>query len=307
MTDRATRGQERVLIASAPPGPTIVSRFAPSPTGRLHLGHALSAVLAHDCARALGGAFILRIDDIDTARARPAHVAAIIEDLDWLGLRWDVLVRQSGRLAHYDAALAQLVGAGLAYPCFCTRAGIAREVAASIAAPHGADGPLYPGICRALTAAERGARLAHTAHCWRLDARAALARAGPLVWHDARSGAVAVDAGALGDIILKGRDAPASYHLACVVDDAAFAVSDVVRGADIFASTHAQVLLQAVLGLPTPRYHHHRLVVDAQGTRLAKRRDAPTLESVRAAGEEGHALADALRAGTLPIGFGFAS
>ncbi len=285
----------------------VVSRFAPSPTGRLHLGHALSAVLAHDCARAGAGRFVLRIDDIDAGRARPAHVAAIADDLAWLGLTWDALVTQSARLALYDAALGRLQALGLAYPCFCTRADIAREVAASAAAPHGEDGPLYPGTCRLLSGAARAARLAAAPHCWRLDAGAAMALAGPRLWHDARRGTVAADGAALGDIVLKGRDVPASYHLACVVDDAALGVTDIVRGADIFASTHAQVLVQAVLGLATPRYHHHPLVTDAAGTRLAKRRDAPTLEMVRASGVDGRALADRLRAGRLPIGFALMS
>ncbi|MFM9828297.1 MAG: glutamate--tRNA ligase family protein, partial [Sphingomonas sp.] len=216
-------------------------------------------------------------------------------------------VTQSDRLALYDAALKRLQAMGLAYPCFCTRADIAREVAASVSAPHGADGPLYPGTCRLLSVGERAERLAAAAPCWRLDARAAQARTGPLSWHDDRAGAVAVDVTALGDIVLKGKAAPASYHLACVVDDAVLSVTDVVRGADIFASTHAQVLLQAVLALPTPRYHHHPLVVDANGVRLAKRHDAPTLEMVRASGADGRALADQLRAGQLPIGFALLS
>ena len=287
--------------------PPVICRFAPSPTGRLHLGHALSAVRAHDVARAAAGRFVLRIDDIDTARARPAYVEAIVEDLAWLGLTWDAVVTQSARLALYDAALGRLQALGLAYPCFCTRADIAREVAASAAAPHGADGPLYPGTCRRLSPASRAARLAVAPHCWRLDAGAAMAVAGPRFWHDACRGAVAVDGAALGDVVLKGRDMPASYHLACVVDDAALGVTDIVRGVDIFASTHAQVLVQAALGLPTPRYHHHRLVADAAGVRLAKRRGAPTLEMVRAGGVDGRSLADQLRAGQLPIGFALMS
>ncbi|MFM9828764.1 MAG: glutamate--tRNA ligase family protein, partial [Sphingomonas sp.] len=189
---------------TCPPEPKVIGRFAPSPTGQLHLGHALSAVLAHDCARAAGGQFILRIDDIDAARARPAYVAGIMEDLAWLGLTWDALVTQSDRLALYDAALKRLQAMGLAYPCFCTRADIAREVAASASAPHGVDGPLYPGTCRLLSVGERAERLAAAAPCWRLDARAAQARTGPLSWHDDRAGAVAVDVTALGDIVLKG-------------------------------------------------------------------------------------------------------
>lgn len=283
--------------------PHIVTRFAPSPTGRLHIGHGWSALQAHDLARKSGGTFILRIEDTDVTRCRQEFTDGIYEDLRWLGLRWDALVIQSERFAVYEAALEVLKASGLLYPCFCTRGDIAREVAASLHAPHGADGPLYPGTCRGLTQAIRAARLARgEPHSWRLDMRGALARTGPLFWRDEMAGEVAVDPDALGDLILKGRDRPASYHLAVVVDDAAQGVTHVVRGSDVFASTHAHRTLQALLELPTPLYRHHRLIVDAQGRRLAKRAAGLSLAELREAGADGPMLAADLRAGRFPVG-----
>ena len=285
----------------------MITRFAPSPTGRLHLGHALSAVTAHDRARLAGGAFRLRIEDIDPTRCRPEYADAILADLAWLGIGWDgPAVVQSTRLDHYAAALDRLIGEGLAYPCFCSRADVAREVAASLSAPHGADGPLYPGTCRRLPRAEAMARTAGEPHSWRLDVAAAIRRIGTPAWRDERAGTIAADPLALGDIILKGRDRPASYHLAVVVDDAAAGVTLVVRGLDLFASTHVQRILQAVLALPTPTYHHHRLIAGADGRRLAKRDAAAGLNRLRADGADGPALAELLRKGRLPIGFGWA-
>jgi len=283
----------------------IVSRFAPSPTGGLHLGHAWSAIQAHDRAKNEGGRFLLRIEDTDVTRSRPEHVAGIIEDLEWLGLGWDEMSVQSERLALYDAALDRLRDAGLAYPCFCTRAEIAREVAASLHAPHGPDGPLYPGTCRAIDSTTREERMATEAFAWRLDAEEAARRAGPLTWTDELAGTMSVEPLTLGDLVLKGKDRPASYHLAVVVDDAAQDITHVVRGRDIMPSTHAHRLLQAVLGLPEPVYHHHALVLDANGNRLAKRHGAPTLADWRIEGMEGNAVAGRLRAGELPAGFAF--
>ncbi|WP_333574257.1 tRNA glutamyl-Q(34) synthetase GluQRS [Sphingomonas sp.] len=272
------------------------TRFAPSPTGRLHLGHAFSALQAHDVARENGGIFTLRIEDIDGTRSRPEHVAAILADLDWLGLAWDEPpVFQSQRLGLYQAALDRLREMGLLYPCFCTRA----DIAASLSAPHGPDGPLYPGTCRAR--AEPDLRRPHS---WRLDMAAAVARTGPLTWHDAHAGTVVADPLSHGDVILARKDAPASYHLAVTVDDAAQGITHVVRGADLFAATHVHRLLQPLLGLPTPAYRHHALLTGPDGTRLAKRHGAPTLEALRLAGEDGRALADKLRKGEVPIGFG---
>jgi len=307
----------------------IHSRFAPSPTGRLHLGHAWSAIQAHDFARGAGGRFSLRIEDIDGTRSRPEHVEAIFRDLDWLGLEWDGEVTfQSQRLDLYQAALDRLKALDLLYPCFCTRA----DIAASLSAPHGPEGAVYPGTCRGLP--EDEARLAAEPHSWRLDMEKALATfrhpresgdpepnseshmtLGPrirgddgneeilaLVWHDAFAGTVLANPRAHGDVILARKDAPASYHLAVTVDDAAQGITHVVRGKDLFSATDVHRLLQALLGLPTPEYRHHELLLGPDGTRLAKRHGAPTLEAMRLAGEDGRALADRLRAGSLPVG-----
>lgn len=281
----------------------IVTRFAPSPTGRLHLGHAYSALRAHDHARARGGAFLLRIEDIDPGRARPEHVGGIIEDLTWLGLAWDdAIVYQSERLPLYRAALERLRDRGLAYPCFCTRSAIAAEVAASAAAPHGPDGPHYPGTCRALPGDERARRMAREPHAWRLDMAKASALAGPLDWLD-EGEAIAAAPATFGDVVLARKDAPVSYHLAVTVDDAAQGVTDVVRGRDLFPATHVHRLLQAVLGLPTPVYHHHALLMGADGNRLAKRSGAPAIGDLRAAGVDAGELVAGLRAGKLPAGY----
>ena len=290
MTASDSPGQESAW-SSAP----IVSRFAPSPTGRLHLGHALSAVRAHDLARAAGGRFLLRIEDIDGTRSRAEHVETILADLIWLGLSRDgPVVFQSERLALYAEALDRLKVRRLVYPCFCTRA----EIAASASAPHGDAGPVYPGTCRAIDASVR----MDEAHCWRLDMAKAVAQAGPLTWWDEHAGDVAANPLAQGDVVLARKDAPSSYHLAVTFDDAAQGVTDVVRGADLFDATHVHRLLQALLGLPTPRYHHHPLLLGADGQRLAKRHGAPTLAAMREAGVDGRALAEDLREGRLPNG-----
>jgi glutamyl-Q tRNA(Asp) synthetase len=281
----------------------IVTRFAPSPTGRLHLGHAFSALLAHDFARSREGAFLLRIEDIDPGRARAEHVDAIIEDLAWLGLDWDgEILFQSERLDRYREALGRLKAAGLVYPCFCTRAAIAAEIAASAAAPHGPDGPLYPGTCRALPPEERERRRDAEPHAWRLDVAKAAAEAGALYWRDGDT-EVQAEPEAHGDVVLARKDAPVSYHLAVTIDDAAQGVTDVVRGRDLYAATDVHRLLQALLGLATPLYHHHPLLLDAGGRRLAKRHGAPTLAELREAGEDPKMLAADLLAGRLPSGY----
>lgn len=278
----------------------VVARFAPSPTGRLHAGHGVSALMAHDFARARGGRFLLRIEDIDQGRCRAEHVRAIFDDLRWLGIAWDgPVVFQSHRMALYAEVLDRLKAMGVAYPCFCTRADIAREIAASQSAPHGPDGPLYPGTCRGLSENERAARLASEDHAWRIDMARAVALAGPLAWHDASAGCVVADPLSLGDVVLARKDAGTSYHLAVTVDDATQGVTDVVRGVDLFHATHVHRLLQALLGLPTPGYRHHALLVGEDGKRLAKRDGAPTLASMREAGEDGLAVAERLR-NTLP-------
>lgn len=285
-------------------GETVLTRFAPSPTGRLHLGHAYSALQSHDHARARGGRFLLRIEDIDGTRARAEHVAAIEADLRWLGLEWDgPVLFQSTRRAAYAAALARLRDMRLLYPCFCTRA----EIAASLSAPHGPEA-VYPGTCRSLSGDERAARIARgDAHAWRLDMVRAAVLTASLCWHDDIVGTVTADPLAQGDVILARKDTPASYHLAVTVDDAAQGITHVIRGADLFAATDVHRLLQALLDLPTPRYRHHPLLTGADGQRLAKRHGAPSLEALRLAGADGRALAERLRRDASPIGIGGSS
>lgn len=278
----------------------MLTRFAPSPTGELHLGHAYSAVLAHDAARRAGGKFLIRIDDIDGSRSRESFVGASLADLAWLGIDWDGdPVRQSARLGDYAAALDNLRARGLVYPCFCTRA----DIAASLSAPHGPSGAIYPGTCRGLSETERTRRIADEPHCWRLDTARALAESGDLQWEEAGQGLRSADPAAHGDIVLARKDAPASYHLASTLDDAAMGATHVIRGADLIASTDVHRLLQALLDLPTPLYRHHALVCGPDGKRLAKRDAAASLASLRAAGIGGRALAADLAAGRLPAGY----
>jgi glutamyl-Q tRNA(Asp) synthetase len=278
----------------------IVTRFAPSPSGRLHLGHAHSAAVGHARAREAGGRFRLRIEDLDQTRCRPEFVDGIDEDLRWLGLGWDrpVLV-QSQRSAAYEAALEQLKARGLVFACFCTRA----DIAQSLTAPHGDAATSYAGTCRALP--DDPERRASTPHCWRLNSAKALELAGSPSWTEADGRSFTARAQDIGDAILARKDAPASYHLSCVVDDAESGVTMVVRGADLRASTPIQRLLQELLDLSEPTYLHHQLVTHEDGRRLAKRDLAPTLAVMREAGVDGHALAADLLAGKLPLGFAF--
>jgi glutamyl-Q tRNA(Asp) synthetase len=276
---------------------TLVTRFAPSPTGRLHLGHAHSALLAHRLAQDADGRFLLRIEDIDRNRCRPEFEQGIYEDLAWLGLAWETPVRrQSEHLADYRAGLDRLAAAGMLYPCFCSRKEIAAEIARAVAAPHGPEGPLYPGTCRGLSEAERRARIDEgRPYALRLDVARALQRTGPLTWHDFDRGAIAAEPALLGDVVLGRRDAPASYHLAVTLDDHLQGVSLVVRGRDLFEATHVHRLLQALLGLHVPDYRHHRLLTNEQGERLSKRDGALSLAALREAGRspaEVRALAD---------------
>ena len=270
-----------------------VTRFAPSPNGPLHLGHAYSAIIAHDLARADGGRFVLRIEDIDGARSRPDLADEFRRDLEWLGLEWDEVAPQSARLESYASAAQHLREAGLLYPCNCTRAGIV-----SMATRSGPDGPVYPGTCKGLsvTPAEQVA--------WRLDVAEAMRRTGPLIWVDAIAGEQSARPDLAGDVVLVRKDAstPASYHLAATLDDAADGITLVTRGADLFAATHIHRLLQALLGLPVPQWHHHALLLGEDGKKLAKRRNSPSLADRRLAGEDGAALADRLRMGQIPGG-----
>ncbi|HEV2547644.1 MAG TPA: tRNA glutamyl-Q(34) synthetase GluQRS [Stellaceae bacterium] len=277
---------------------SIVTRFAPSPTGLLHLGHAYSALVAWRAAREAGGRFLLRLEDIDRTRCHPQFAAAVLEDLAWLGLDWDGGVRvQSEHFGDYEAALDRLDVAGLIYPCFCTRAAIAAEIARAGAAPHGDDGPLYPGTCRTLATEERLRRIAAgESFALRLDMAKALARTGPLDWEEEGHGIIVAEPERLGDVVLARKDAPTSYHLAVTVDDALQGVTLVTRGADLFTATHIHRLLQALLDLPTPRYRHHALRTDASGHRYAKRDKALTLRALREAGRtpaEVRAMAEA--------------
>lgn len=263
-----------------------VTRFAPSPTGRLHLGHAYAARVAHDQARKQGGRFLLRFEDIDHTRVKPEFYGAIEEDLHWLGLDWDgPALRQSQRTAAYAAALEDLRRTGVAYPCFCTRREIEDEVARMVSAPHGPEGALYPGTCRRLPEDEKNARLAAGQQpAWRVDAAKAAEIVGELSFTDFRHGRIDVDPGLLGDVVLARKDIGTSYHLAVVVDDAFQEVTLVTRGEDLLPSTHVHRMLQALLNFPEPAYHHHAVVVDESGVRLAKRHDALSIRSLREAG-----------------------
>lgn len=264
-----------------------VTRFAPSPTGPLHLGHAYAAILAHDMARAGGGRFLVRIEDIDQSRARPEWEKAIYDDLTWLGLTWDgPVMRQSERVLAYKDTLAQLGAMGLTYACTCSR----RDIDAALSAPQegvpafGPDGPVYPGTCRNAHHAQDGAAL-------RLDMVKAAALTGPTSFtesgpthrgHITTTPEIAITG--IGDIVLSRRDMGSSYHLSVVIDDAAQGVTHVTRGEDLFEATRIHVLLQRLLGLPTPVYHHHRLIRDDKGKRLAKRDDARAIAKYRAEG-----------------------
>jgi glutamyl-Q tRNA(Asp) synthetase len=264
----------------------IVTRFAPSPTGHLHLGHAHSALLAWRRARESGGRFLLRLEDIDATRCRADYADSVLADLAWLGLDWDGAVRrQSAHFADYRAALDDLAARGFVYPCFCTRAAIQAEIARAGSAPHGPEGPLYPGTCRGLAAARRAARIAAgEPYALRLDVARAVAAAGTLSWIDEQEGAVRADPASHGDVVLARKDVPTSYHLAVTLDDALQGVTLVTRGEDLFTATHIHRLLQALLDLPVPRYLHHRLLTDASGRRYAKRDRALTIAALRDAG-----------------------
>ncbi len=264
---------------------TTVTRFAPSPTGHLHLGHAHSALFGWRAATA-EGRFLLRIEDIDPQRCRPEFERDLMEDLAWLGLAWDEPVRrQSDHLDDYRAALRRLHDMGVVYPCFCTRKDIAAEIARAGHAPHGPDGPLYPGMCRTLPESERAGRMAAgQAYAWRLDMPAAARLTGPLRWFDRGRGWQAATPEILGDVVLARKDAPTSYHLSVTVDDDLQGITLVTRGEDLFFATHLHRLLQALLGLRVPEWHHHGLLTNERGERLAKRDRAQTLRSLREAG-----------------------
>jgi glutamyl-Q tRNA(Asp) synthetase len=270
---------------------TVTTRFAPSPTGYLHLGHAHAALFAWGAARLAGGRFLLRIEDIDLGRARPEFEEAIFEDLAWLGLEWSGTVRrQSEHFDDYAEALGRLGELNVLYPCFCTRAEIRAEIERAGAAPHlateGPDGPIYPGTCRSLDPLERQARIDKgEAYALRLDVVRAMRLAGGLLWEDRLKGEIEADPAIFGDVVLARKDVPTSYHLAVTVDDALQGVTLVTRGEDLFEATHIHRLLQALLGLPTPSYHHHPLITGPDGQRFAKRDQSLTIRALREAGK----------------------
>ena len=272
-------------------GGVTVTRFAPSPNGPLHLGHAYAAIVAHDRAQSCGGEFLLRIEDIDGARSRPEWADEFRADLAWLGLTWREVPAQSTRIAHYREALESLVINGLVYPCRCTRTDIARN-----ALRMGPDGPAYPSTCL------RNPVPPGPDVVWRLDMEQAIALTGDLTWRDERRGLQQARPDLFGDVVLWRKDAPASYHLAATVDDAADGVSVVTRGADLFAASHIHRVLQVLLGLPEPVWHHHPVLIEADGRKLAKRRGADAIARRRLAGEDGRAVAAELRAALFDTG-----
>lgn len=265
------------------PGAT---RFAPSPTGFLHLGHVYSALFAERAARDAGLDFLLRIEDIDTTRCRPDYAHAIIDDLRWLGLTWrEPIRRQSEHLPLYGQFLHILEDGGVTYPCFCTRKEIAREIAAAAHAPQGPDGPLYPGTCRQLAPEDARARMADgQPHAIRLNRTLAGARTGPLFFQDREHGRVAVNPDLCGDVVLARKDIHTGYHVSVVVDDGLQHVTLVTRGVDLLPATHVQRTLQSLMGLPEPLYHHHPLLTDDAGKRLAKRDGVRSIRDWRATG-----------------------
>ena len=274
----------------------VVTRFAPSPNGSLHLGHAYSAVVAHDIARERGGKFLLRIEDIDGVRSLPEKPDEFREDLAWLGLEWEEVPAQSTRLANYEEVAQFLLHEGLLYPCTCTRAEIA-----ALEPRLGPEGAIYPGTCKGQNFdPEKPVSL-------RLDVDKALARVGEVIWEDETNGVMVADPRVFGDVVLVRKDAPASYHLAATLDDAADGVTLVTRGQDLFAMTHIHRVLQELLGLPVPEYHHHPILLDETGQKLAKRRNSPSLARRRKEGEDGRELAARLRAGEFPAGISLAN
>jgi glutamyl-Q tRNA(Asp) synthetase len=260
----------------------LVTRFAPSPTGYLHLGHAYSALDGWSRARQAGGRFLLRIEDIDRTRCRPEFEAAIVEDLSWLGLDWDGPVRrQSDHFDDYRSAIARLQAMGMLYPCFCSR----KDIAAAQSAPHGPEGPLYPGTCRHLAPDTAAARMeAGEPYALRLDVAKAMALTGALTFDEEGTGRITAHPEHLGDVVLARREIPCSYHLCVTVDDALQGITLVTRAEDLLPATHIHRLIQALLGLPTPAYAHHKLLADAKGVRLAKRAGAPSLRDLRESG-----------------------
>lgn len=271
--------------------PATVTRFAPSPNGLLHLGHAYSAIVAHDRALRDGGTFLLRIEDIDGARSRPELADDFRRDLEWLGLEWEDVPAQSTRLESYEKAAETLLNEGLLFPCTCTRSEIE-----AMDPRIGPDGFVYPGSCKGqLLDPAKPAAL-------RLDMEKALDRAGEIIWEDELAGVMIADPREFGDVVLVRKDAPASYHLAATLDDAADGVTIVTRGGDLFHASHIHRILQQLLDLPVPTWLHHPILLDEAGKKLAKSRNSPSLTDRREAGEDGQLLAEQLRLQNFPAG-----
>ncbi len=262
---------------------TVISRFAPSPTGFLHIGHAYSAMFAYEQAQLTNGKFLLRIEDIDQGRCRLEFEQAILDDLRWLGLRWSTPVRrQSEHFADYIAALDTLRSMGLVYPCFCTRKDILTEIQAAGGAPHGPDGLVYPGTCRNLSDDERSRKIDNgQPHAYRLDMGKSVKLAPTLTWQDVVAGKIDADPERFGDIVIARKETPTSYHIAVTIDDHLQEITLVTRGRDLFEATDVHRLLQKLLNLNEPRYHHHPLVIGNDGNRLAKRNDSVSIRKLR--------------------------
>ncbi len=274
----------------------VITRFAPSPNGSLHLGHAYSAITAHDLAKERGGTFQLRIEDIDGVRSLAQKADEFREDLEWLGLEWVEMPAQSTRLEVYEGIARDLLLRGYLYPCTCTRKDIM-----AMKPRMGSEGAIYPGTCKGRTLdPEKPAAL-------RLDVDRAMAELPELFWEDEVNGTEIADPRAFGDVILVRKDAPASYHLAATLDDASDKVTLVTRGQDLYGMTHIHRVLQELLGLPVPMWHHHPILLGEDGEKLAKRRNSPSLADRRRAGEDGRALADRLRRGEFGAGITLAS
>lgn len=279
------------------------TRFAPSPNGFLHLGHGYAAMMAHDMARQQGGTFHLRIEDIDGSRSRPEYIKAILDDVQWLGLSWDGAVYyQSHNLEKYALIMEKLRDMGLIYPCFCTRKQLHLHQQ-KYGGDIGLDGVIYPGICKALSLENRARLLDEKPHCWRLDMEKSLRHIGgkTLYWHDVEKGKITANPAIFGDIILVRKDAPASYHLAATWDDHEQQMDMIIRGEDLFPATHIHRLLQEILRLDTPHYHHHRLITDGDGRKLSKSDQDLALSHMRETGMDGQKITAQLRLGKLPL------
>jgi glutamyl-Q tRNA(Asp) synthetase len=262
------------------------TRFAPSPTGHMHLGHVFSALFAYEAAKKLGGKFILRIEDIDSQRSSKLFEESIYEDLDWLEIKYDKDIRhQSNHMDDYKAAINELIELDMVYPCFCSRSAIKAEIMRAGNAPHEEDYSIYPGTCRRLTKKERNEKIdQNLSYAWRLNIRSASKKFGNLVWNDIRLGPYTVPVGIIGDVVIARKDTPTSYHLSATLDDHIQRIGLITRGEDLVSATHIHKILQVLLGLKSPQYFHHPLILDSKGVRLSKRTRAQTVKSLKTSG-----------------------